>query len=151
MKLVFFVLFLNVLSLVIFISPISFTGFYSDIVFLFFTMAWSVFLIFTKIPLGSVKKALLKFILVMMMGMEMMFLIFFWKLGSFKVQNVSSFTIDNTNRKYTVKNAYFNYKSVGCGMGTYWETITLKHFPVIEYRTYINKCSHFIVEGNRIK
>lgn len=131
------------------ITPISFTGYYTDI-FLFFCVAiyTSFFLLKQSIPenrgvLLLFPKLLLSFILFAELYIAFSY---FTGLDKKKIENVTRFTINNSERQWTYINAYFNYKSIGCGTGEYWEAVTLKYLPLFEYKISHNECTDFVVE-----
>jgi hypothetical protein len=146
MKFINLVIFLNVLCFFFFATPFSLYGYYTDLVFLILLMVLNVVFIFSKFKMKFLYKMMLRMFLVVTVFTELFFLALFWHLGALKVQDVTSYIIDNTDQKHTIRSAYFNSKSRGCGMGEYWETVTFKYFPVFEYRTFYDRCSHFTAD-----
>jgi len=139
------IILLNSLCCITWFTPFSLTGFYTDFIFSLITLGLNLSYI-VSFPLKEKWTVFLKIILTIICSFEVlvMFLVFY--LGKLKVQNVTRFSIDNSENHWTYKLVYFNYHSVGCGMGEYWEAKTIKFFPLIEYRYSYDACSHFIIE-----
>ena len=133
--------FLTGYLLMVFLTPISLTGFWTDIIVLVVLLIFTLREVFIKRIENKIIRVITKIITitysVIFVGLIGLLLIAPFSLNTFQVQ-----VVDVTSNRCTLNFEYFKPTGLtGCGFGTYWKTTTLRYFPVFEYETYKNNCT----------
>jgi len=129
--------------IVVMLTPFSLTGFWTDNVFALGLVIFSLFWTFKRNTEKTATKIALRFTTilasVLVFGIIGFNLInpFAWTVLETKMVESSS------DGDFMIELEYFKPTGAwGCGYGTYWKTKTLKYFPIIEYQTFKNDCTH---------
>lgn len=134
--------------LVLKFTPFSFTGFFTDFVVLIGLLVYLHLLTFAIHGQTVLVKAG-KLIARIIIGFSFLFLLALI-IMPFGLNFLKSKLIDYKVKGHFIEIEYHRPVGAwGCGNGVYWQTKTLKYFPIIEYNTKYESCTHrFISEDD---
>ncbi|MCH7534668.1 MAG: hypothetical protein IH948_02800 [Bacteroidetes bacterium] len=128
---------LNAFMAIILFTPFSFTGVWTDVLFILLVVVYTHFETLNKV---AIKLRWTK----VMLGAQYFVLIFFFS-TSFTLEQIHIASVPERiypESEFELKEYFNPVKNGRCGIGTYWKTITLKRFPVFELEIERNLCSH---------
>lgn len=127
---------------IIILTPFSFIGFWTDVLFTIGIVIFSI----AKLNNGNIDNKVLRIthrlttigIAIIVIGIVGIHLInpFLWTVYKTKIAETT------INGNYIELDYFKPIGAWGCGNGSYWKTKTLKYFPIIEFETYKNNCTH---------
>ena len=129
------------------LTPISFRGLWPDYFFMFASILLSIFFIYKTFKRSQPDKNLLHVFLASFFVLLVSFtLAYELKIKRYEGQLVKKTISDNSSFSRRHQEAYFKYRSLGCGNGIYWENIIYDILPMIEFTVKYDACSHFVTE-----
>ena len=123
------------------LTPFSLTGFWTDIIFALILVVFSLYWLFKHKIENKVVRLLFN-ITTIISSFLVLVLIVIYAINPYSWTVLQTKFIESkTNGNFIELNYFRPTGAWGCGYGTYWESKTLKYFPLIEHITHENDCT----------
>lgn len=126
------------------LTPISFRGLWLDYIFILVSILLGVFFIHKELKTDRRLWVVFSMFSVLLINL----VVFSYELSTkrYEYELVKKTALNDTAFGKRHKEAYFKYRSLGCGNGLYWENIVYEILPIVEFSLKYDDCSHFIKE-----
>lgn len=133
---------MTIYFLVVMLTPFSLTGFWTDNLFALGLVIFSINRLYKGKIENKITKTVFRFT-TLISAVVVFGIIGLHAINPFSWNTVKTKMVERTTNGNLIEMGYFKPTGAwGCGYGSYWKTQTLKYFPIIEYMTYKNDCTH---------